>query len=46
MLRGHEGPVNAVGLQDGRVVRVRSTFSSASFADPRIIRSALVEMGR
>lgn len=32
MLRGHEGPVNAVGLQDGRVVRVRFTSSEASVA--------------
>ena len=44
-MRGHEGPVNAVGLQNGRVVRPYS-LSILTFEAHQTRRSAQAEMGR
>ena len=46
-LRGHEGPVNAVGLQSGKVVRMTVTEPFVRTSLTRVVsRSAQVAMER
>jgi WD40 repeat protein len=52
-LRGHEGPVNAIGLQSGRVVRtigfdskIRGTEGHAATFFLLLVRSVPAEMER